>query len=70
VGHLPLERSTVTSKNTRLPPETDPPCPPDLSVLETRVPARLLRSLRIRAASEGKSVDDVVREAIEERLKG
>lgn len=42
---------------------------PDLSVLATRVPATLLRSIRLHAALDAKTLDDFVREAIEERLR-
>jgi hypothetical protein len=42
---------------------------PHLSTLAVRVPISLLRSIRLRAALGTKSVEDFVREAIEERLR-
>jgi hypothetical protein len=42
---------------------------PDLSTLAVRVPISLLRSIRLEAALGAKSVDDFVREAIEELLR-
>jgi hypothetical protein len=42
---------------------------PDLSTLAVRVPISLLRSLRLQAALGAKSVEDFVREAIEEQLR-
>ena len=42
---------------------------PDLSPLAVRVPISLLRSIRLQAALGAKSVDDFVREAIEELLR-
>ena len=41
---------------------------PDLSTLAIRVPISLLRSIRLQAALGAKSVEDFVREAIEEQL--
>jgi hypothetical protein len=40
----------------------------DDSVLKTRVPATLLRSIRMHAALDAKTLNDFVREAVEERL--
>jgi len=42
--------------------------PTELDVLRTRVAITLLRSIRTHAALHAKSLDDFVREAIEERL--
>jgi len=42
---------------------------PDLSTLAVRLPISLLRSIRLQAALGAKSVDDFVREAIEELLR-
>lgn len=42
---------------------------PDLSTLAVRVPVSLLRSIRLQAALGAKSVEDFVREAIEEQLR-
>jgi hypothetical protein len=42
---------------------------PDLSPLDVRVPISLLRSIRLQAALNAKSVEDFVREAIEEQLR-
>ena len=42
---------------------------PDLSTLAIRVPISLLRSIRLQAALGAKSVEDFVREAIEEQLR-
>jgi hypothetical protein len=42
---------------------------PDLSNLAVRVPASLLRSIRLQAALTAKSLEDFVREAIEEQLR-
>jgi hypothetical protein len=43
--------------------------PPELALLETRVPATLLRPIRLHAALDAKTLDDFVREAIEECLR-
>ncbi|HKA29378.1 MAG TPA: hypothetical protein VKH82_08390 [Candidatus Binatia bacterium] len=61
----------MVPKRTRRPePNAAPsPLPPtELDVLQTRIPMTLLRSIRIHAALDLKSLDDFVREAIEERL--
>jgi len=62
----------MVPKRTRRPePDAAPsPLPPtELDViLQTRIPMTLLRSIRIHAALDLKSLDDFVREAIEERL--
>ena len=42
---------------------------PDLSTLAVRVPVSLLRSIRLQAALGAKSIEDFVREAIEEQLR-
>jgi hypothetical protein len=41
---------------------------PDLSTLAVRVPISLLRSIRLQAALNAKTLEDFVREAIEEQL--
>jgi hypothetical protein len=43
--------------------------PADVSILRTRLPASLLRVIRQHAALDAKTLDDFVREAIEERLR-
>jgi len=61
----------MTPKRTRRPePNTAPSAvpPTELDVFQTRISMTLLRSIRIRAALDAKSLDDFVREAIEERL--
>jgi hypothetical protein len=42
--------------------------PTEIDVLQTRISMTLLRSIRMHAALDAKSLDDFVREAIEERL--
>jgi hypothetical protein len=42
---------------------------PDLSTLAVRVPMSPLRSIRLRASLGAKSVDEFVREAIEQQLR-
>ncbi len=42
---------------------------PDLVVLRIQLPKRLLRSVRIQAALDGKSLDDFISEVIEEQLR-
>ena len=63
-----------TQEATQMPEETKHatrPAPlPDLSTLAVRVPISLLRSIRLQAALGARSVDDFVREAIEELLRG
>jgi hypothetical protein len=54
--------SDVTKHDTTVPL-------PDLSTLAVRVPISLLRSIRLEAALTAKSIDDFVREAIEEQLR-
>lgn len=61
----------MTHKSTRRPPPAPAPSAApvtDLDTLETRIPTTLLRSIRMHAALDAKSLDDFVREAIEERL--
>lgn len=61
----------MTPKRTRRPEPTAAPAavpPTDLDVLHTRISPTLLRSIRMHAALDTKSLDDFVREAIEERL--
>ncbi len=70
--YIPEGEHIVTRKRVR----AEPPAPgtpvsiPEVSTLETRVPAALLRSIRLHAALGAKTLDDFVREAIEERLRG
>jgi predicted HicB family RNase H-like nuclease len=60
-------RTPRASKETEHVDETG--LSPDLSTLAVRVPISLLRSIRLRAALGAKSLDDFVREAIEELLR-
>ncbi len=43
---------------------------PDFSSLDIRLPISRLRSIRLQAALGAKTLDDFVREAIEDRLRG
>lgn len=60
----------MTGKRTRYPGSNRTPSttPDDLSLLETRVPAALLRLVRMHAALDAKSLDDFVREAVQQSL--
>lgn len=55
----------------RLPPKVIPLTALDqnVAVLRTYLPRRLLRAVRLHAALDAKSLDDFVREAIEEGLR-
>ena len=69
---MPTNKVPVRAKKPRVPNVTqhDATAPlPDLSTLAVRVPISLLRSIRLQAALGAKSVDDFVREAIEELLR-
>jgi len=69
---MQTKKVPVRAKKPRVPDVTkhDATVPlPDLSTLAVRVPISLLRSIRLQAALGTKSVDDFVREAIEERLR-
>ena len=69
---IPTKKVPVRAKKPRVPKVTkhDATGPlPDLSTLDVRVPISLLRSIRLQAALGAKSVDDFVREAIEESLR-
>jgi hypothetical protein len=68
---MPRKKVPVRAKKPRVPTVSthDATGPlPDLSTLAVRVPVSLLRSIRLEAALGAKSVDDFVREAIEEQL--
>jgi len=61
----------MTSKRTQRPAPNAAPSavpPTELHVLQMRISTTLLRSIRMHAALDAKSLDDFVREAIEERL--
>lgn len=61
----------MTPKRNRRPEPNEAPSavtPTELDVLHTRISMTLLRSIRMHAALDAKSLDDFVREAIEERL--
>jgi len=69
---IPTKKVPVRTKKPRVSKVTkhDATGPlPDLSTLDLRVPISLLRSIRLEAALGAKSVDDFVREAIEELLR-
>ena len=69
---IPTKKVPVRAKKPRVPKVTkhDATGPLlDLSTLDVRVPISLLRSIRLQAALGAKSVDDFVREAIEESLR-
>ena len=69
---MPTKKVPVRTRKPRVPKLTthDATGPlPDLSTLAVRVPISLLRSIRLQAALGTKSVDDFVREAIEELLR-
>ena len=60
------------TRKTPQPPTSDaktPMAPDALELLRMRLPAPLLRVIRQHAALDAKTVDDFVREAIEERLR-
>jgi len=69
---MPTKKVPVRTRKPRVPKLTthDATGPlPDLSTLAVRVPVSLLRSIRLEAALGSKSLDDFVREAIEELLR-
>jgi hypothetical protein len=69
---MPTKKVPVRTKKPRVPEVTsqDATAPlPDLSTLAVRVPISLLRSIRLQAALGAKSVEEFVREAIEEQLR-
>jgi hypothetical protein len=43
---------------------------PDLSTLQIQLPLSLVQSIRLHAALDAKTLEDFVREAIEELLRG
>ena len=53
----------------RTTPADDALAPVEDALLKTRVPIALLRLIRQRAALDAKTLDDFVREAIEEALR-
>jgi hypothetical protein len=70
---MPSKKVPVRTEKPRVPEVTkrDATGPlPDLSTLAVRVPISLLRSIRLQAALGTRSVDDFVREATEELLRG
>ena len=69
---MPTNKVPVRAKQPPVPDVTkhDATVPlPDLSTLAVRVPISLLRSIRLQAALTAKSIEDFVREAIEEQLR-
>jgi len=69
---MPTKKVPVRARKPRVPTVSthDAIVPlPDLTTLAVRVPLSLLRSIRLEAALGAKSLDDFVREAIEELLR-
>jgi hypothetical protein len=69
---IPTKKVSVRTKKPQVPKVTkqDATGPlPELSTLAIRVPISLLRSIRLQAALNAKSLEDFVREAIEEQLR-
>jgi hypothetical protein len=69
---MPRKKVPVSTRKLRMTKVTEQDATgllPDLSPLAVRVPISLLRSVRLQSALGAKSVEDFVREAIEEQLR-